>query len=118
MIPGEKMECVKKPEWVSKLKEILHDNIFENYSLDFLASYLGLHPVHLSRYFPRYFNCSLGEYMRKLRVEKSLTLLPNKNQSLTAIAYDCGFSDQSHFSRCFREFTGINPLAYRRLLMH
>lgn len=118
MCHGEKNENVKKPGWVSKLKEILHDNLCENYSLDFLSNYLGLHPVHLSRYFPRYFKCRLGEYMRKLRVEKSLTLLPDKNQSLTAIAYDCGFSDQSHFNRCFREFTGLNPLAYRRLLMH
>jgi AraC family transcriptional regulator len=117
MLPGEKTENDKKPAWVPKLKEVLHDNLYENYSLDFLSQYLGLHPVHLSRYFPRYFHCSLGEYMRKLRVEKSLSLMPDKKQSLAAIAYDCGFADQSHFSRCFREFTGLTPMAYRRVLL-
>jgi AraC family transcriptional regulator len=106
----------KTPSWVNKIKEILHDEFYKNNSLETLVKTLDIHPVHLSRYFPKYFQCSLGEYIRKLRVEKSLSLLSNRKYSLTEIAFECGFADQSHFTRCFKEINGINPSSYRKLL--
>jgi AraC-like DNA-binding protein len=104
-----------KPLWVNKINEILHDRISEKLSLIDLSGTLGIHPVHLSRDFSKYFQCSMGEYVRKLKVEKSLVMLSNKKYSLMDISFECGFSDQSHFIRCFKEITGINPMAYRRL---
>lgn len=110
-------EQKNKPLWTKRLKEILHDNYAEKLSLENLSTELRIHPVHLSRDFSKYFNCTFGEYHRKLRVEKALGLLPNKNLSLTKIGYECGFADQSHFLRCFKQITGITPSAYRKLLM-
>ena len=117
MFSKTKILTGKTPVWVKKIRELLQENLNQNISLQYLSEYLDIHPVHLSRYFPRYFNCGLGEYMRKLRVERSLALLRDKNASLTEISYDCGFSDQSHFNRCFKEITGTTPLAYRRLML-
>jgi transcriptional regulator GlxA family with amidase domain len=104
-----------KPVWVTKINEILHDRISEKLTLTDLSGALGIHPVHLSRDFPKYYNCSMGEYIRKLKVEKSLKMLSDRKYSLLDISFSCGFSDQSHFIRCFKEITKINPLAYRRL---
>ncbi|XHR92263.1 helix-turn-helix domain-containing protein [Mucilaginibacter sp. UC70_90] len=59
----------------------------------------------------------MGEYIRKLRVEKSFALLADGGLSLTDIAYACGFADQSHFLRCFKQFGGSNPSAYRKFLL-
>jgi AraC family transcriptional regulator len=106
----------KKPEWAKKLKEILADGCAEKLSLLGLANELKIHPVHLSRDFSKHFDCTFGEYVRKLRVEKSLGLLPNKNLSLTEIAYRCGFADQSHFLRCFKKINGVNPTQFRKIL--
>lgn len=106
----------EKPSWVKKVHEKLHETSSQRLSLNELAGDLGIHPVHLSRDFPKHFHCRLGENARKLKVEKSLTLLANKNYSLTQIAFECGFSDQSQFIRCFKEMTGINPLTYRKLI--
>lgn len=104
-----------RPGWVKKIEAILHDNFAQPLSLQELATELNLHWAHLSREFPRYFHCGFGEYVRKIRVEKSLALLRNKNLSLTEIAASCGFADQSHFIRCFKEFSGITPKAFRKL---
>jgi AraC family transcriptional regulator len=104
-----------KPLWVNKVNEILHDRFSEKLSLNDLSGTLGIHPVHLSRDFSKHFHCSIGEYVRKLKIEKALSLLSNKNNSLLDITFECGFSDQSHFIRSFKEITGINPLAYRKL---
>jgi len=117
MLRLKQTEQKTKPLWVKKLNEILHDGYAEKLSLVSLSSELNIHPVHLSRDFPKHFNCTLGEYVRKVRVEKALTLLPDKRRSLTEIAFECGFADQSHFLRCFKQIIGINPYAYRKLLL-
>lgn len=105
----------KKPRWVNKIDEILHENFIEKLGLTELSKTLDVHPVHLSRDFQKHFHCTLGEYIRKLKVNKSLTLL-NRDQSLAETALECGFADQSHFIRTFKENTGITPLQYKNLL--
>ena len=104
------------PVWVKRLDEILHENFDHLPTLHELANELNLHWAHLSRDFPRYFHCHFGEYIRKIRVEKSLALLRNKNLALTDIAFTCGFADQSHFIRCFKEFNGITPKRFRQII--
>lgn len=104
------------PGWVKKVKEILNDEISAKITLELLSSETGIHPVHLSKEFPKYFNTGFGQYMRTIRVEKATRLLLNKRISLSAIAYDCGFADQSHFIRCFKDIVGITPLKYRNLV--
>ena len=104
----------RKPAWTGKLKELLHDELGKSPTLEELGGILGIHPVHLSRDFPNYFHCGLGEYIRKMRVARSLALLPDKRLSLTETAFECGFADQSHFTRCFKAAMGVTPLAYKK----
>lgn len=104
------------PAWVGKVKEALHAAP-ENWSLIDLATLANLHPVHLSRQFPKYFKTTLGDYVRMIRIQKALALFPDKNKSLTEIAVECGFADQSHFIRCFRANHQLTPLHYRKLLL-
>lgn len=114
----QNIEARDKPKWVSSIQEILHDEYTENPTLSALAHTIGIHPVHLSRDFQKYFKCGLGEYVRKLKVEKALNLLANKKSDISTIAYDCGFADQSHLNRCFKAITGYSPLKYRNLLFY
>jgi AraC-like DNA-binding protein len=107
----------KNPSWVLKIKDVLYANFSEPFSLNELSKELDIHPVHLSRDFSKYFYCSLGDYIRKIKIEKSLSLFDNKNLSLTDIAYQCGFSDQSHFTRCFKALNGLTPLVYRKIVV-
>lgn len=104
------------PRWVKKIDEILHDNFDQAITLQELSSELNVHSVHLSRDFPRYFRCNFSEYLRKIRIEKSLNLLRNKQLSLTEISLMCGFADQSHFIRSFKSFHGITPKKFRQII--
>ncbi|MBS1797885.1 MAG: helix-turn-helix transcriptional regulator [Acidobacteria bacterium] len=105
-----------RPRWVKRLDEILHDNFDRPLSLKALSVELDLHWGHLSRDFPRYFLCNFSEYIRKIRIEKSLGLLRNRHLSLTEIAFICGFADQSHFIRCFKNLYRITPKKFRRII--
>jgi transcriptional regulator GlxA family with amidase domain len=50
---------------------------------------------------------------RITRFQKALNMLEtNSSKSLTTVAYEGGFYDQSHFIRDFKEFTGYNPNTY------
>jgi AraC-like DNA-binding protein len=105
-----------KPRWVGLVRDLLHAGYAGSLSLKEIAAAAGIHPVHLSRDFRKYFGCSLGDYIRGLRLERALTLLGNSAMSLTHIALECGFADQAHFVRLFKASQGITPSAYRRLL--
>ncbi len=103
------------PSWVSKIKEIIHDHT-EQVSLTTLAQMLNIHPVHLSTAFPKYFKTTLSNYIRQTKVHQSICHLEKNHFSLTEIAYICGFSDQSHYTRCFKKYFNLSPKKYRQLI--
>jgi AraC family transcriptional regulator len=103
------------PPWISVLKEVLNDRWDERLSLKDLSEAVGVHPVTISKFFPKYFSCTFGEYMRRLKIEKSLQLIKTSPASLTEVAQECGFADQSHFTRTFKHLTGFLPNHYARL---
>jgi AraC-like DNA-binding protein len=113
----EKTKRKEVPGWAKELKEIIQDQIDTNLTLSLkeISESLNVHPSYLSREFSKYFdNLSFGDYIRKLRIEKSLELMKDPKYSLAEIAYLTGFSDQSHFNRTFKLHTGKNPSVYRK----
>lgn len=106
----------KLPTWVIQLRDLLNDDCRYDWSLTGLAQQLSIHPVHLSTEFPKRFHCGLGEYFRVVKMQKALSLLLVKRLSLTTIAFECGYADQSHFIRSFKAVFGITPLTYRKLI--
>jgi AraC-like DNA-binding protein len=105
------------PAWAGQLRELIQDHVDTNLTLRLteVADALQVNPTYLSREFARYFDdLSFGEYIRKLRIDKALHLLDTTAYSLGEIAYLTGFSDQSHFTRIFKQHTGQSPSAYRK----
>jgi AraC-like DNA-binding protein len=107
----------KTPDWVKELKQIIQDQIDTNLNLTEISKSLDINPSYLSREFSRHFNnLSFGEYIRKLRIEKAIELISENKYTLTQIAYLTGFSDQSHFTRIFKQHTSKSPSAYKKEL--
>ena len=107
---------VDAPVWVDHLKELLHYD-GHDFSLKYLSDQLNVHPVHISRAASKHLSMSLGEYIRLEKMKKALPLLLDPSLSLTAVAYQAGFSDQSHFNRVFKSYFNMNPSAYRKKLL-
>ena len=105
------------PGWAKELRDIIQDQIDTNLTLSLkdISGSLNVHPTYLSREFSKYFdNLSFGDYIRKLRIEKSIELMADPKHSLAEIAYLTGFSDQSHYNRVFKIHTGKTPAMYRK----
>jgi len=105
-----------RPRWVRQAQELLHDRFTESMTLDDIAKQVGIHPVHLAATFKRYFGETVGQYIRRLRVEFAARRISEADLPLSQIALLAGFSDQSHFSRTFKVQTGMTPVQYRERL--
>ncbi len=103
----------KPPNSVEQTRELLHSHFSESLTLDGIARSVGTHPVHLARMFRRYHHCTIGEYLRKLRIEFACREISATDSPLALIASRIGFYDQSHFSRTFKRMIGITPGQYR-----
>jgi AraC family transcriptional regulator len=97
-------------------RERLYEAPLETISLTELAAQVELHPVYLSRAFHQAFGETVGDCLRKRRLDESCQRLRETDASLTQIAFAAGFSDQAHFSRIFRSYLGMPPGEYARAI--
>jgi AraC-like DNA-binding protein/quercetin dioxygenase-like cupin family protein len=99
--------------WLLRVREMLHAHGMERLTLTDLARCAGRHPVQISREFHRYFGCTIGSYVRQVRIARAQRLLSREEMSVAEIALACGFSDQSHFTTQFHRLTGLPPKKFR-----
>ena len=104
----------RRPRWLEEARDRIHFELAARPSLTGLAQAVGVHPVTLARAFRRSFGCTVGEYVRHVRIEHAARQLADTDVSLAEIAQAAGFSDQSHFSNLFRRHTGQSPFQFRR----
>lgn len=101
------------PRWLEQARDILHQEFSHGLTLSRIAKSVGIHHTHLAREFRRHYRCTVGEYVRQLRVEFACRKLSTSDTPLSEIALAAGFVDQSHFSRTFKIQTGLSPARYR-----
>lgn len=103
----------RPPSWLSRAVELLHAEFRQRLTVNHVAAEVGVHPFHLSRVFRRFHRQTVGEYVKQLRVRFACEQLSNPDATLAGIALAAGFSDQSHFTRVFRQITGDTPGQFR-----
>jgi AraC family transcriptional regulator len=104
----------RPPAWLRQARDLLHDRFTECLSLGEIAEAVGVHPTHLARVFRQHYRCTIGDYLRGLRIEQACHELSASDTPLIEIAAGAGYCDQSHFSTAFRRHTGMTPSEYRR----
>lgn len=103
----------KPASWLERAKEVLQAHSSETIRLTDVAKAVDRHPVHLAREFRKVYGCTLGEYLRGLRIEFCCRNLSTSDIPLVQIALAAGFSSQSHFSRLFKRHIGMTPTEFR-----
>jgi|SRR5215469_10652456 len=106
----------KSPDWLKRTGELLRDRFSENINLTALAAEVGVHPVHMARAFRRFYGTSIGDYVRRMRIEWSYNQLLTTATPIVEIALHLGFCDQAHFCRTFKRITGMTPSDVRNSL--
>jgi len=99
--------------WLEQARNLIVERFQRPLTVGEVAELVQVHPVSLARAFRRTYHCTVGEYVRKLRIEFACQKLASSEEPLVEIALSSGFSEQSHFCRIFKRLTGLTPSQYR-----
>ena len=113
---SEQIEEKNMPYWLTQAKEYLNDNYAEPISLSTVAGLVNIDAAHMSRTFKKYFGCSIGDYLREVRLKRAVEKITDSDESLSEIAIECGFYDQSHLNHYFKLMMGVSPAQFQRMV--
>ena len=97
-----------------KVYDFIYQHYTERVSLTDLAQQINVSPAYLSRSVKQITGMGFKDILNYVRCEEAVRLLLETNKSITAIAYDCGFSDSKFFNHYFAKFFYGNPAEFRR----
>ena len=106
-------ECADDYRAVAKAVRHARAHLDVRISLSELAEVAKMSPYQFDRRIRRLFRLSAGHLILKFRMDVAAEQLRDTDLSVTKISLDCGFADQSAFSRQFRKSTGQTPGEYR-----
>jgi AraC-like DNA-binding protein len=101
-----------EPRAVALVRAFLEAHYAERITLPILAAQAGLSPFHLVRVFRRATGVPPHAYLESVRIQQAQRLLM-QGMAPAQVAYDIGFSSQSHFTSRFQRIIGITPGRYR-----
>jgi len=105
---GSERRASERPA-LAVVERVLVERFREPPSLLELAALTGLAPTRLTRAWRARHGCSIGERLRELRVAHARAAVLRADASLSAIALESGYADQSHMTREFRVRFGCTP---------
>ncbi len=106
---------------VPKLRSVLsfiRSNYKKPITLDDMAASAGMSPKYFCYFFKEMTTKTPVEYLNLYRIEKASRKLIRTGDSVTQIAFSCGFNDLSYFIKTFKDIKGITPARFRKEFLH
>lgn len=94
-------------------KEVIEANLYNNFSLEELATLSHLSLSSFKREFVKHYNTSPAKYIKKRKLQRAAKLLKATRLRISDIAFDCGFTDLAHFSKSFQKVYEQTPSEFR-----
>lgn len=114
--PDTPREAVSRIMKMRLALSYIHRNYRQNISLNDLSELLDLKPPSVVKLFRDIINKRPMEYINGYRIHCAMEMLKNDKNSVTSVAFDCGFSDVSYFSKVFKKYAGKTPREYLKML--
>jgi len=99
-----------------KLREAIayiQDHLGGEITLEAIATHLNMSQYYFCHLFKQSMGVSPYQYVLQQRINKAKQLLKQRQLAITDVALECGFANQTHFTKYFRKLTGFTPRAYR-----
>jgi AraC family transcriptional regulator len=98
---------------LQRVDEFMRVHLDKPLSLEAIAREAGLSRFHTLRLFKSAFGETPVKRLARLRMERAKTYLATGNESVTEIAFSCGYENPAHFASAFRRWNGVSPSDYR-----
>jgi len=105
--------CTLYNEENPSLKEVMQNNFAFNLTLEEYAKLACKSVATFKREFKKSFNDTPAKWVLRKKLKLATELLENTSLTVGEICYECGFENQTHFSRVFKEKMGASPLQFR-----
>ncbi|MEO0457821.1 MAG: helix-turn-helix domain-containing protein [Cyanobacteria bacterium P01_A01_bin.114] len=99
---------------LQRVIDYMRANLSQDLSILDLATLTNMSKSHFSRSFKQSVGISPYQYLMQQRVERAKQLLEQQSLAISTIALDCGFANQTHLTKVFRQMTGVTPKAYQK----
>ncbi len=111
--------CVVKQSrgysYVNTAFKYIQSNYYEDLTVVMIADKVGINKSYLQELFHDQLNCSVMEYVNKVRLDYAKRLLINTDKPVTDIGYDIGFNSRQNFALAFKRAFKVSPMQYRKL---
>ena len=104
------------PEQINNIKMLLDNSLLGNISIEEICEQNFLSRSYVISNFKKYFGITPHKYLIEGKIKLAMSLLRNHNKSIKEIAFELGFYDLYHFSKTFKQKTGVSPSEYRNTL--
>ena len=101
---------------VGEARSFILEHYSQSIKIDDVAAQLFISPSHLSRLFRQELNCTVNDYITRVRVEQAVELMKKPELSVAQVSQAVGFQSQSYFAKVFAKYIGVAPLVYRNSL--
>jgi len=98
---------------VELMKRFMIDNHKQELSVSIIADIVSLSPVYCGALFKKIENCTIAEFLTRVRINRAMVLLETGEYSISSVAEECGFTDIYYFSNTFKKIVGISPSRYK-----
>jgi len=105
---------VLAPWQMRKVRNFIDTSLESTIRLRDCARQARLSTSYFSNAFKATFGMTVCQYIRRRRIERAQRLMLLSKEPLSQIAIACGFADQAHYCRVFRDVVGLSPNAWRR----
>src|SRR5579864_1943088 len=97
-----------------RIKELVHEKVEDELSLDEMAQSVGLSTAHFARMFRKSTGETPHQFVLRQRIERAKAMLRAPGARVLDVAVACGFKTQQHFAQVFRDVCGVSPTEYRQ----
>lgn len=111
----EKRKGGLAPWQIKRIERHIDERMEHGITLGDLSGLVRLSTSHFCKAFKESFGSSPLAHVQTRRISRAKDLILINDRSMAEIAFDCGFSDQAHFSRKFRKLTGLTPSFWRKM---
>ncbi len=113
-LPEERWNIITKDTRILKVLNLIENKIDTDLSNPKLAVQAQMATNAFTRLFVDEINISPQKYVKKKRIDQACILLHHSSFSIDQVAAQTGFADRYHFSRIFKQITGLSPAKYRK----
>jgi AraC family transcriptional regulator of arabinose operon len=107
---------VENPEnqYVKSSIHFMMSHYYEDISVQIIADYLGISRGYFNQVFTKHSGISPSKFLNNVRMEEAAHLLKTTDETVDAVAFDCGFTSVFSFTKAFHKKYGVPPAQYRR----